>query len=36
MFSSFRSASDSPYLYEAELVHDDGTYTLRYYRKAGD
>ena len=36
MFGSFRAASESPYLYEAELVNDDGRYTLRYYRKAGD
>ncbi|MHA2601531.1 MAG: NUDIX domain-containing protein [Candidatus Thorarchaeota archaeon SMTZ1-83] len=36
MFSSFRTKSDSLHLYEAELVHEDGRYTLRYYRKAGD
>lgn len=36
MFSSFRTACESPLLYEAELVHEDGRYTLRYYRKARD
>jgi len=36
MFSSFRTKSDSSHPYEAELVHEDGRYTLRYYRKAGD
>lgn len=36
MFDCFRTTSDSPHLYEAELVHDDGRYTLRYYRKARD
>jgi ADP-ribose pyrophosphatase YjhB (NUDIX family) len=34
MFDCFRDANDTPYVYEAELEHDQGTYTLNYYRKA--
>lgn len=34
MFDCFREANDTPYVYEAELEHDQGAYTLNYYRKA--
>jgi ADP-ribose pyrophosphatase YjhB (NUDIX family) len=34
MFDSFREASDGSNQYEAELVHENGRYTLNYYRKA--
>lgn len=34
MFDCFREANDTPYVYEAELEHDKGDYTLNYYRKA--
>lgn len=36
MFNCFRERSVSSQLYEAELEHDNGTYKLRYYRKALD
>jgi 8-oxo-dGTP pyrophosphatase MutT (NUDIX family) len=36
MFNSYRTTTDSPLLYEAELVHENGRYTLGYYRKARD
>ncbi len=34
MFNSFRTASDEPHLYEAELLREERRYALRYYRKA--
>ena len=34
MFDCFREANDTPYVYEAELEHNEGAYTLNYYRKA--
>ena len=34
MFDCFREANSTPYLYEAELEHNQGAYTLKYYRKA--
>ncbi|MHA2140966.1 MAG: NUDIX hydrolase [Candidatus Thorarchaeota archaeon] len=34
MFDSFKEPHDSSNLYEAELVQDNGKYTLNYYRKA--
>ncbi len=34
MFDCFREASDMLNVYEAELEHDHGNYTLNYYRKA--
>ena len=34
MFDCFREASDGSTVYEAELEHDHGLYTLNYYRKA--
>jgi ADP-ribose pyrophosphatase YjhB (NUDIX family) len=35
MFDCFRETGDESNQYEAELVHDNGRYTLNYYRKAG-
>ncbi|MFW9966498.1 MAG: NUDIX domain-containing protein [Candidatus Thorarchaeota archaeon] len=34
MFDCFREASVRSNLYEAELEHDNGKYTLKYYREA--
>ncbi len=34
MFDSFRETSDESNQYETELEHDNGRYTLNYYRKA--